>query len=495
MMRVRNMSISNETDDLSRLQQRYLKVFSATAEPEHSAGDTRKFAEALCRRLFAREMGKEPDKPYTLENYLQFFRERKLPLGYIYPQLETIQKLGNYANHDQPSDEPITMNYIQPALRAVDVLMNWYVHTQLQRPNLLFSNGNISENSLTPNIVSESSSYELEMVGGAIPLDSKFYIERPVDNDLQMAIARRDSIVLLKGARQVGKTSLLARGLQQARKIGVQVLLTDFQRLDSAQLESLEHFFIALGEILAEQLDFDISPRDKWHAQRSPKMNFDRFFRRELLSKTDKPILWAIDEADRLFLCPFSSDVFSLFRVWHNERATQVNTPCSRLTLAIAYATETYFFIQDPAQSPFNVGTKLILEDFTFEQTQILHQRYGSPLNDSELRQFFALVNGQPYLVRRGFNEIVEHRLPFTEFLKIAYHDEGPFGDHLRRIVILISKKTELVDVVRTVLAGNSCRDHDNFYRLRGLGVLIGESKDKVRLRCELYARYLKEHL
>jgi len=34
---------------------------------------------------------------------------------------------------------------------------------------------------------------------------------------LRAAIARRDSIVLVKGARQMGKTSLLARSLQQAR--------------------------------------------------------------------------------------------------------------------------------------------------------------------------------------------------------------------------------------------------------------------------------------
>ena len=45
-----------------------------------------------------------------------------------------------------------------------------------------------------------------------------FYIVRPTDENSRQAIARQDSIVLVKGARQVGKTSLLARGLQQARE-------------------------------------------------------------------------------------------------------------------------------------------------------------------------------------------------------------------------------------------------------------------------------------
>jgi hypothetical protein len=257
----------------------------------------------------------------------------------------------------------------------------------------------------------------------------------------------------------------------------------------------LENFFIALGEMLADQLGLDVSPREKWRVNRAPKMNFDNFFRRELLTQIEKPILWAIDEADRLFLCSFSSEVFSLFRVWHNERATQLNSPCSRLTLAIAYATETYFFIQDPAQSPFNVGTKLVLGDFTYNQVQDLHQRYGTPLNDTELTQFFDLTGGQPYLVRRGLNEIVAHHFAFADFIQTADHDEGPFGDHLRRIGMLISKETQLASAMHSVLAGKPCPDHDSFYRLRGLGVLIGDSKDKAQLRCELYTRYLRRNI
>ena len=48
----------------------------------------------------------------------------------------------------------------------------------------------------------------LEPHGGAMPLNSRFYIERPADAEF-MRMARQDSIVLVKGARQVGKTSLL----------------------------------------------------------------------------------------------------------------------------------------------------------------------------------------------------------------------------------------------------------------------------------------------
>jgi predicted AAA+ superfamily ATPase len=56
--------------------------------------------------------------------------------------------------------------------------------------------------------------------------------------------------VLVKGARQMGKTSLMARGLQEARKAGCKVVLTDFQKLNAAHLQSVEKCFLALAEAI-----------------------------------------------------------------------------------------------------------------------------------------------------------------------------------------------------------------------------------------------------
>ncbi|MCK5524483.1 MAG: AAA-like domain-containing protein [Thiomargarita sp.] len=331
-----------------------------------------------------------------------------------------------------------------------------------------------------------------------MPLDSKFYVERQVDQDFQTAIQRRDSIVLIKGPRQVGKTSLLAQGLQQARDAGVIVLLTDFQKLIDAQLQSLETFFIALGEMLADQVNSDVYPEDfkRWRPNRAPNMNFYLYFKSEILGKTNKPVLWGIDEADRLFLCDFSSEVFALFRTWHNERALNPASPCSRLTLSIAYATETYLFIKDQNQSPFNVGTKLFLEDFTRQQLANLNQRYGSPLkNDNKIKQFHQLVGGQPYLVRCGLNDLVNHKLSLNAFISTATRDNGTYGEHLRRIVMLLNRDKPLLHAMQKVLQGQSCPDYDSFYRLRSAGILRGDSKDNVNLRCKIYEYYLKKHL
>ena len=54
-----------------------------------------------------------------------------------------------------------------------------------------------------------------------------------------------------------------------------------------------------------------------------------------------------MDEVDRLFAYPFASEVFGLFRSWHNERALRPYAPWRQLTLAIAYATEAHLFISE----------------------------------------------------------------------------------------------------------------------------------------------------
>jgi serine/threonine protein kinase/class 3 adenylate cyclase len=337
---------------------------------------------------------------------------------------------------------------------------------------------------------------KLEAVGGAVPLDSPFYIVRPTDDDFFAAIDRNDSIILVKGARQMGKTSLMARGLQEARKAGAKVVLTDFQKLNASHLESVEKLFLTLSEVIADQLDMNIVPEDFWNPRRGPSMNFERFLRREILDKLPCRLVWGMDEADRLFSFNFASEVFGLFRSWHNERALSPDGPWQKLSLAISYASEAHMFITDMNQSPFNVGTRLVLADFTREQVSELNRRYGAPLKDSgELKGFYELLSGQPYLTRRGLHELASHKMKFSDFEAQAAKDDGPFGDHLRRILVSLAQDPVLCEIVRGMLAGKHTSTTDSFYRLRSSGIVAGDSARDMKPRCRLYQIYLTRHL
>jgi len=203
-----------------------------------------------------------------------------------------------------------------------------------------------------------------------------------------------------------------------------------------------------------------------------------------------------MDEVDRLLTCPFGSEVFGLFRSWHNERSLDPASPWEHLTLAIVYATEPHLFITDPNQSPFNVGTKLELRDFTVEQVAELNERYGSPLKDqTEVSSYYRLVRGHPYLVHNGIFEMKRGDLSLSALESLADQDEGPFGDHLRRILVLLARDAALTEAMREVLRGNPCPTTDSFYRLHSTGLVSGHSAREATLRCPLYANYLERHL
>jgi len=332
-----------------------------------------------------------------------------------------------------------------------------------------------------------------ESIGGAVPLDSRLYVARSTDDEFYAAIARRQSIVLLKAARQMGKTSLLARGLQKARENSARAIFTDFQGLDSSQLDSL---FIAMAETIADQLGLEVSVHDIWNPRSGPSVNFERFMRRYLFPVHPSPIVWGLDEVDRIFPCSFAGDVFGLFRSWHNARSLDPLGPWRRLTMAIAYATEAHLFITNLNQSPFNVGTQLVLRDFSVEQTADLNDRHRGPLHGSkELTAFHRLLGGQPYLVRRGLHEMMTRGLTFESFEAQADRDDGPMGSHLRRVLVSLAQDQSLVEVVRCLLRNEPINSEVTLYRLRAAGVIADDPGEQGTLRCPLYEKYLTRHL
>ena len=82
-----------------------------------------------------------------------------------------------------------------------------------------------------------------------------------------------------------------------------------------------------------------------------------------------------------------------------------------------------------------------------------------------------------------------------ARFEETAASNEGPFGDHLRRILVLLDREPQLTEVIRGLLKGQPCPTPEAFYRLRSAGLVVGDSPRGARLRCQLYTLYLERHL
>ena len=104
----------------------------------------------------------------------------------------------------------------------------------------------------------------------------------------------------------------------------------------------------------------------------------------------------------------------------------------------------------------------------------------------------YALVGGQPYLARCSLDVLAQRKLSLAALLSGAETLDIPFGNHLRRLALALSRAPALQEVVRALLNGQPCSTADAFYRLRAAGILAGASAQDARFRCSLYAAYLR---
>lgn len=345
-----------------------------------------------------------------------------------------------------------------------------------------------------PGSLSPEERRRLQMPNGAVPLDSQYYVARPADDIVSEAVERRESIILVKGARQMGKTSLITRGIRLAREQRMSTAMLDCQKLNNTDLSSLRNFYTAIADYLCDHLNIEASLGQAWDELRAPNANFERFIIRQVLRKAEQPVLWVLDEVDRLFGCDFSTEVFGLIRSWHNERADP-ESPFYKLTMMISFATEPSLFISDMNQSPFNVGRNVLLDDFTLDQVSDLNRRYGSPVDVVHLQEFIELLGGQPFLTRRALHEMAVRQLTFSAIKADADRDEGIFGDHLRRFYVVLIRDKEMLAAMRAFLFEKLMPCYHEFVRLRSGGLLKGESREEATIRCGLYDSYLRRHL
>src|SRR5262249_11839338 len=130
--------------------------------------------------------------------------------------------------------------------------------------------------------------------------------------------------VLVKGPRQVGKTSLLARIARHVAALsGRRVVYLDFQLIDTAHLGSLKTLALYLGNRIARILRTAISPIAVWDDLLGAPDSLTDFLEQAVLISNTNVVL-IFDEADRIFEYDFRNAFFAMIRAWHNRRASHV---------------------------------------------------------------------------------------------------------------------------------------------------------------------------
>ena len=255
----------------------------------------------------------------------------------------------------------------------------------------------------------------LDNSGGAVRLTSPFYMKREIDGKACAAILKDGVTVRIEGARQTGKSSLLARLFQHARDKKLPALYIDFQIFDQRQFRDLDTLLLYLARLIAAKFKPNRQPSAYWDSALGAKDKLTQFIAGEVLDPLDKPLVLLLDEVDRVFqFAEYRSDFFGLIRSWHNARAR--DPLWQRLNLVLAYSTEAHELIQDGNQSPFNVGEVYTTSDFSVAQVRRLNEAHGRPVKEGQMNTLMKLLAGHPFLIRKALYEMVAARRVFQSF-------------------------------------------------------------------------------
>lgn len=249
------------------------------------------------------------------------------------------------------------------------------------------------------------------IIGGTLPLDADSYIVRQADTQLFTSLRRGDFCYVLN-TRQMGKSSLMIRTARRLKAEGYRVAVLDLTAI--GQNVSAEQWYFGLLLRTANQIGHAAELTTFWKNNRElgPMQRFMEAIHQILLIPYDagesvSDLVIFVDEIDAVLSLPFSADeFFAGIRACYNRRSQDATF--ERLTFCLLGVASPTDLVQDTRISPFNIGQRIELRDFTPAEaeplSQGLHRKspIGMQPNASRLlRHILHWTGGHPYMTQR----------------------------------------------------------------------------------------------
>ena len=188
----------------------------------------------------------------------------------------------------------------------------------------------------------------------------------------------------------MGKTNLLLRAKRKwenSRDLYVYVDMSNVAESERACFETLIDTAIDTHEEILSSLREKIKDMRRVNITKSPVQAHNEELR-TLLKVVNGKLVFILDEIDSLTRTSYSDNVFSQIRSVYFSR---VNYPVlEKLTYVLSGVVEPTEIIKNPKISPFNIGEKILLEDFT-------RKEYSTFIEKAELQDFGQKVIDRIY--------------------------------------------------------------------------------------------------
>ena len=259
--------------------------------------------------------------------------------------------------------------------------------------------------------------------GGTLSVKAPCYLTRRADRDLQESLLDGQFCYVLT-ARQMGKSSLMVRTAYRLQQTGANVVALDLTALGSNLTP--EQWYQGIALQIGQRTHLEDELDDFWEANQRVGPCHRLFL---AISEVVQPLLrqrvaealppdeqlsglaaplsvWQsvvffVDEIDMVRSLPFSTDeFFAAIRECYNLRAWEDGRGC--LTFCLLGVATPSQLTQDPSISPFNIGRRIELEDFTRQQMSPLASGFREGIQaDRMLDQIYAWTHGHPYLTQK----------------------------------------------------------------------------------------------
>jgi len=254
------------------------------------------------------------------------------------------------------------------------------------------------------------------VTGGTLRYDAPSYIERQADRALLEGLLKGDFCYVLT-PRQMGKSSLMVRTASKLREQGANVIALDLTAI--GQNLKLEQWYNGLLLRLGQQLQLEDALDAFWQANErlGPVQRLFTALRAVAMKQRPGRFVIFVDEIDTVRSLPFSTgEFFAAIRECYNRRAE--DPEFNRLTFCLLGVATPTDLIRDTKTTPFNIGRRVELHDFTEDEAAPLANglrsgdRAPAPARDEEVRQVLRRIldwtGGHPYLTQRLCRAVAE---------------------------------------------------------------------------------------
>ncbi len=235
------------------------------------------------------------------------------------------------------------------------------------------------------------------IAGGTVPPGSPSYVERSADRELYESLLAGEYCYVLN-SRQMGKSSLAVRTVAKLNEAGVRTAFVDLTKIGSSSVTEEQWYigFLAeLGRGLGLRKEAALFVKD--HTSLPPGQRLLTFFQ-DVVARLGDPVVVMIDEVDAVRSLTFSTDgFFAGLRQLHNGRAS--DPELRNLTLCLLGAALPMDLIRDVRVTPFNIGRRIELRDFTLLEAAPFGAALGSG-GEEKLARVLRWTGGHPFLTQ-----------------------------------------------------------------------------------------------